>query len=129
MNQECSDQSLAQLFERQRDLDRGATPSFARLSKAAQPAPRRLRRPTWAAMLAVVAVPALAVSVFQLHLHDLASNAPTPTRDTPISIATWQSPTDSLLQNFGGAPLASLTALGGSWTDELLPSPPASANQ
>lgn len=122
MNQDFSDPTLAQLFERQRALDLSATPPFARLSRVARPAPRRSRRPTWAAVLAAAAVPAVAVVVFRLQAPRPATELPTPVRSAAIAIAAWEAPTDALLPNYAATSFAALTPPGGSWTDELLPS-------
>jgi hypothetical protein len=129
MKPDSPDPTLASWFERQRDADCAALPSFARLSSAAPSVPRGRRRPLTVTALAVLAVPALGIAVLRLQMNRRDANAATLPQTFAVSVA-WQSPTDALLNDYTAAPLASLTPVeSGAWTDELLPTQAARAEQ
>ena len=129
MNQDCSHRTLARFFERQRAADQSAAPPFARLCPATQPRERGRRHPAITPALVLAVVPALALSLLRFHARDAGAIAPALARGPAIAVTAWPSPTDALLQNYAEIPLASISPLGGSWTDGLLPSRPISATQ
>ena len=120
MNQDSPDRNLAQLFERQRDEDRRAAPSFTPMQSAAASSARRARgRPSAVRLVlaaSVVGAVILGVQHGIPHARDRANDSVA----TAEAMISWQSPTDWLLVNYADPGLASVTVTGAAWSDALI---------
>jgi hypothetical protein len=99
---------LGRLFSELRRADEASAPPFRRLlerARAARGAPSRPRLLPFAALSVVIAAAALAVVLYRRPALQTAS------RERPVAVSQWRSPTDWLLQTPGSELLSELPEL------------------